>query len=234
MKEQMRAEFEAWLEKFSSAELTKDDDGDYIDWQVQISWCGFKAAWQHQQAKIDSYQAALAAVPANHTGNSNEMVQSQQPTYDIEAIKKRMSEIKSHKPAENVQFTELPPVLSMSQFTNKADYEAAMQSQAQQPAQELVKIFSDAVNSGSGIGFVSDGKLSHVSHNDYYLSADEIKAQQPAQEPVTSGKPFQTLADLLPEGFMWGDNLTPDTVLHIALAAQLKQSQAAKQEIKQV
>lgn len=73
----------------------------------------------------------------------------------------------------------------------------------------------------------------HTKVHFYWLCWKAALASQ-AQQPTPSGKPFQTLADLLPDGFMWGDNLTPDAVLHIALAANLKQSQAQQEPIGEV
>ena len=160
----MRAEFEAWIRKdFSAYSLTRKD-GAYLG-VVEDMWI--------------SWQAALAAVPANHTGDSNEMVQSQQPTYDIEAIKKRMSEIKSHNPAENVQFTELPPAQddpymrvfgissqpaqepapTMSQFASKADYLAAIAEPVKQESKtEHVCNYSPSLLDGGGTLVCSCGK----------------------------------------------------------------------------
>jgi hypothetical protein len=97
MKEEMREAFEALLDK----------EGSQFGVQQYAMFCkGYLAATQHQQVKIDSLQAALSAVPANHILDVGKMV---------------------------------PPAPTMSQFANKADYEAALQSQAQQPEQEPVK-----------------------------------------------------------------------------------------------
>ena len=72
MKEQMRAEFEAWCFNDSpespNFSTHRNRLLDYSSEQTDGAW----HAWQHQQAKIDSLQAALAAVPAQEPTASDE------------------------------------------------------------------------------------------------------------------------------------------------------------------
>jgi hypothetical protein len=120
--------FEAWYQKtyvhFGQANFHLNSYGEYVDDDIESSWCAWKAA--------------LSAVPA--------------PT--------------------------------MSQFANKADYEAALRSQAQQPAQEpklnqrLIDTFQEL-----NMGNYGDDDVRQL--NDWAIEAYTALAaikSQPAQE----------------------------------------------------
>lgn len=172
MKEQMRAE------------LTKDDDGNYIDWQVQISWCGFKAAWQHQQAKIDSLQAELEAqTPAQPIEPAGKNEYGLDVGYFREKLSLIIRDIGCYKPDEMYR--------ELSRLANVL--ETIPSDPPQQPAQEPAAWMAPSEPKSCNVITVEHkDHLSKVESWDGYEKEYAARFtvplyfghQQPAQEPV--------------------------------------------------
>jgi len=123
------------------------------------------------------YQAALSAVPAQEPKGRNQ--HGLDARYFHGKLSLILRDIENYKPEEMYrELSRLADVLStlpaptMSQFANKADYEAAI---AQQPAQEPVKQEPCKTCGGKGWFYKRDGES---------YECDACFDQQPAQEPV--------------------------------------------------
>jgi hypothetical protein len=141
MKEQMRAEFEAWIKKnyFNSFEaLTKKDDGNYWNFEAKEKWEIWQAAIDSTEAKLASREDKLSAVPANHIADADKMVE---PLRDAIAscltsvyICNRVWSAWSYGTMSQDDFIEARETEFLDDLVGVVM--SVMQSQAQQPAYE--------------------------------------------------------------------------------------------------
>jgi hypothetical protein len=154
------------------------------------------------------YQAALSAVPAQNNlppdweKNVSRMWQCVRkhdcdiPSDDLDLMRQILlqSQVQQDHIGDSTKLVQAVNALAAQTgesaesitewLTDKGGLTTLMLSHFGAMNKQSEKIAKDAIQHGTGIGLFVDGKLQHIKQEDFYLSADEIKAQQPAQEPV--------------------------------------------------